>query len=335
MLLSVNFHYLGDELYPFGGIYPISTEKFTQQLEKLGEAFEFVSLGDLLQAVKEHKSLPERSCLITFDDGLKCQFDLALPILEKKGIPAAFFVIPQTMTEKKVCNVHKIHKLRAAFEPVEFRKKVDTSLSILFRESIAGLLAGREQEPVQKYRYDNPEQAELKYVLNNVLSEEQKDQLVGVLFSEHFGDEKKMADEIYINLDKAKKLFQKGSLGLHSFSHLSLANLDREKLEKEVVAGKAVLEGLVGGEIEAISYPYGSVYDINTEVIEVCKQAGLRIGLTMERSFNVSLDEPLLFARIDTNDAPGGKSPLFEYGEDGSINILGKMGQKRTLFFKE
>jgi peptidoglycan/xylan/chitin deacetylase (PgdA/CDA1 family) len=258
-----------------------------------------------------------------------------MPILEKKGIPAAFFVIPQTLTEKKVCNVHKIHKLRAAFEPVEFRKKVDASLSLLFGSSIASLLAGREQEPVRKYRYDNKEQAELKYVLNNVLSEEQKDRLVGVLFSEHFGDETKMANEIYINLAQAKNLFQKGSLGLHSYGHLSLANLDRKNLEKEVVAGKAVLEDLVGGEVEAISYPYGSVYDINTEVVEVCKQAGLKIGLTMERAFNISLNEPLLFARIDTNDAPGGKSPLFEYGAGGSINILGNMGQKRTLFFKE
>ena len=37
--------------------------------------------------------LPKKSCLITFDDGLKESYENGLPILDDMGIPAAFFII--------------------------------------------------------------------------------------------------------------------------------------------------------------------------------------------------------------------------------------------------
>src|SRR2546421_7479219 len=40
--------------------------------------------------------------------------------------------------------------------------------------------------------------------------------------------------------------------------------------------------------------------------------AGFRVGFTMERALNRTLEEPLLLGRLDANDAPGGKRPLDE-----------------------
>jgi hypothetical protein len=56
-----------------------------------------------------------------------------------------------------------------------------------------------------------------------------------------------------------------------------------------------------------ISYPYGSAAAVDRPVAEAAGRLGYRVGLTMERAYNRSLLEPLLLARVDTNDAPGGK----------------------------
>ena len=60
----------------------------------------------------------------------------------------------------------------------------------------------------------------------------------------------------------------------------------------------------------------------------------LRIGFTMERSLNTSLEDPLLLARVDTNDALGGKQPMMSV-RDGSLQIADGMGAGRKRYFDE
>ena len=54
----------------------------------------------------------------------------------------------------------------------------------------------------------------------------------------------------------------------------------------------------------------------------------------MERAFNISLKNPLLFARMDTNDVIGGKYSTFDF-ENNKINIFGKATMGRKIYFKE
>ena len=56
---------------------------------------------------------------------------------------------------------------------------------------------------------------------------------------------------------------------------------------------------------------------MSRDVALACSNSGLRIGFTMERAFNRTLKEPLLLARADTNDVPGGRRPRFQITKDG------------------
>jgi len=95
-----------------------------------------------------------------------------------------------------------------------------------------------------------------------------------------------------------------------------------------------IIENLTGIFIESISYPYGGILDVDNRVIDVCKQNGFKLGFTFERSFNTSLSEPLLLARADANDIPGGKNPLFEI-LDKKIIVSDNFKNKREVFFRE
>ncbi len=140
--------------------------------------------------------------------------------------------------------------------------------------------------------------------------------MVDTIFRQLVDDENEFIEKFYLSENQIKHLYDLGYLGLHSYRHGSLAGLSEEMLRADICKNKAHLEGLVGGRVESISYPYGSKYDINSDVVRICKEAGVKLGFTKERACNTTLRDPLLLARADTNDVIGGKYPLFQMDGD-------------------
>lgn len=111
--LVATFHYVGMPETPFAGIHGLSGDQFRAAVTKLAEAWNVVSLADLRRYLSADAPLPDRCCLITFDDGLRCQFEVALPILEDLSLPAVFFVMGAPYARNAAAIVHKLHYIRA------------------------------------------------------------------------------------------------------------------------------------------------------------------------------------------------------------------------------
>jgi len=68
----------------------ISPEKFEKQIKYLKENnFKFLTIQDL----EDINNIPNKSVLITFDDGYKDNFITAIPILKKYGASSIFFIV--------------------------------------------------------------------------------------------------------------------------------------------------------------------------------------------------------------------------------------------------
>jgi peptidoglycan/xylan/chitin deacetylase (PgdA/CDA1 family) len=65
----------------------------------------YCSINDIVQALDNKGSLPEKACLISLDDGLRCQYEVALPILDDLNVPGAFFVMGAPYTKQKATTV--------------------------------------------------------------------------------------------------------------------------------------------------------------------------------------------------------------------------------------
>jgi peptidoglycan/xylan/chitin deacetylase (PgdA/CDA1 family) len=125
-------------------------------------------------------------------------------------------------------------------------------------------------------------------------------------------------------------------IGSHSHYHCPLSILEHQALTDNLLHSRSVLEAVTEQEIRIISYPYGGVTAVSQDVARVARQSGFIAGFTMERSVNRSLTHPQLLARVSTNDAPGGKSPLLVVNEDeGSFVFQPPMTGYRTVFFNE
>ena len=72
----------------------VTTEMFDQQMRYLQEnGYHVITFATLIDSLKSGSELPEKSVIISFDDGSEDQFEYALPALEKYHYRATFFVV--------------------------------------------------------------------------------------------------------------------------------------------------------------------------------------------------------------------------------------------------
>ena len=69
-----------------------SETAFRAQMELLARHYHPVSLDEVVASLDGRKELPKRSVAVTFDDGYADNSEVAMPILNRLGIPATFSV---------------------------------------------------------------------------------------------------------------------------------------------------------------------------------------------------------------------------------------------------
>lgn len=335
IFLSVNYHYIDDEAKYSRGIYPVSPSRLRSELRELGKVFRFVSQEDVLAAVDGRRPLPEYSCLITFDDALLCQYEKALPILDELGIPALFFVNSAPLLEKWPLMVHQIHWCRATLPPEEFLEQFKKSYKELSGKPLDLTALNMTDEKIKEYYpYDAPAEGYLKYLLTRpILEKKLRERVVSSIFSGLVKDAADFCENFYLTPAQVKEFYQRSSLGLHTSTHQPMGSFSKEELRYEIGGNLKDLLKIAGasGGIYSISYPYGTSDSVSEKVLDEVRATGLKLGFTMEQVFNDSLEQPLLFSRLDANDVPGGKYPLFKI-ENGRLEITGEKLRRHRIF---
>ncbi len=330
MLLVVNYHYIGEAKFPHPGIHPLPLRVFRKQIEELARYFEFVAEEDLLAALDGQRGLPEKACLLTFDDGLREQYALAVPVLDDLGVPAIFFVPGQPYLEGRPLAVHRIHYLRSQIEPSAFQQMLFCGCEELgISTGITEVEVGYEG----KYFWDDEKTRKAKYLLNILLTEVEKDRLLSLMEKQASIDGEVYFSSLYMTPEQIEELGQRFAVGTHGYSHTPLARKNRLEIEEDIKRGLTALSPMCGSPV-SISYPHGYEGAISQAVFDTAKSCGLRLGFTTERSFNLTLEAPLALARVDTNDAPAGKRPIILPGKNG-FELEGAMTLGRARFWQE
>ena len=305
-LLVVNFHYFRDEK-PKTGIYPVSSFDFKQQLLQLGKYYRFISQNELCDWISK-KQLPSGNCcMITFDDGFK-EHLCALDMLKKMSIPAVFYVTTQPITESIAHDTHKLHFIYTKFKDEEIFSLLNERFEIN-KYTFANKILDDE------YRYDSVLKKKIKFFLNFVLSDSQRQEVVNYLFSLVVPNERSFVKNLYMDKNDIIQLARLGMLGTHTHTHRALSSLPTTEIKKEIHESIKTLEELTNTRIRSISYPFGGTAAVDQRVANLAKQAGLTFGLTMNRGINEDwhITDNMLLNRVDTNDAPGGKLKSLRY----------------------
>ena len=300
MLIVSNYHYIRKSFEaPYKSIFGVTPKEFKSQLKEFEKSGSFIHPKELLLNADEILGSKEKFYLITFDDGLKEQMNLAMPILDELNIPAIFFVNSVNHEEQKISSVHKIHLIRSQIDS-------NIILEFLDKNHNVKLFKGEFDKAYGTYIYDKKLDAEVKYLLNFKISHALLNEVIDELFNEFMGVEN-LAETLYMSKKDLIELSKRGFLGSHTHNHIPIAKLNDDELIFELKHSKEYLEKVSNSNIDFISYPYGTKEACDQRVAQFAKDVGYKIGFSTIRGNNLNDYNLLLLNRFDCNDLPGSK----------------------------
>lgn len=313
MLLAVNFHYVRPTFNdtPYRGFYGVTPTELKTQLLTLASIGEFVSGEQIKEAILDRRQLPERAIVITFDDGLREQFELALPVLMELNVPAIFFVNTNPIVNHSVETVHKIHLLRSRLS------SSDLMTLIVNCAGNVGMTVNFEidrSRAVAHYRYDEPAVADLKYLLNFMLDQAAQELVINSCFVQQFGNaESAISQRLYMDRDQVRELGKLGYVGSHGHKHAPVGLRISTEVQADIVESLQHLKGWCGDRPCSFSYPYGSRQACPLSSAPILRSLGIQFAFTMERAVNEHFVNPHHLARCACNDVPGGSHSLYKW----------------------
>jgi peptidoglycan/xylan/chitin deacetylase (PgdA/CDA1 family) len=249
---------------------------FKSQIKYLKEKYNIISLEQYVQSCNTGKKLPNKSIIITIDDGYKSNYALAYPILKEFDIPATIFLTTDFIDNNNFLWVDrleyainktdqdKLHFLRDGKEynfPLKDRRD-----KILCNEFIKKELKKTQNESIEK----NVDQIEVG--LKKKLSESRS---VPVIYNPlEWKDIQEMVQNSKIDI------------GSHTHKHLILSRHDKEVIREELVLSKNIIEKKTGINTGLFCYPNGALGDFNLETLQLIREAGYTCALTTVNGTN-------------------------------------------------
>ena len=228
---------------------------------------------------KQNKLKNNEVCL-TFDDAIKCQIDIALPILEELKIKSFFFVYT-SMFEGKPDNLEIFRFFRTKyFNNINefydnFYKVLDKDLKSFFEKN-----RNKIKEKKMKFPFYTIDDIKFRLVRDVFLTKSQYDENMFKMIKQKNLNYKEFYKMLFFQKSDLQKLNNLGHLiGLHSHNHPTLLeklNLDEQKNEYEKCL--SLISSILSkpkNEIKYMSHPCGSY---TNDTLEVLKELGIELG---------------------------------------------------------
>ncbi len=263
-----------------GGIVQ-STEVFQGQMELLAREFRPVALDRLARFVKGEQDLAEHAVAVTFDDGYRDNYEQAMPILNRFGIPAAFYITVDCVERRKL---PWPSRLRFSFRTTSQREFSD--------ESGHRWSLGSPEERERAYRgvCDQVSKLAGAALENRVARMEQA--LEAQLSSD--------SGRLMMTWEQVKQLAQRGHIvGSHTMTHPNLAFVALEEVRRELRESKQCMEAHVNAPVQHFSYPCPALFPNWTEqTVEESRRVGYQTAVTTSTGLTRRNDNPLGLKRV-------------------------------------
>lgn len=278
-LLFHRFHQSGSKSPSQGSITEIEFDKILNYvgIERIKDSREWL-------ARIERGGLENTDLCITFDDGLKCQIDIALPILDRYNIKAFWFIF-SSVFEGGV-DKNEIYNRFAVSEFNDFDSFVDSFLSQLsLPESIFADEPYLEYYENTKAHHDFYSENDLKfrYVRSYFFSRDQFEHEMDKFLTKRKRSISEIADRLWMNNDDLRRLHQEGHvIGMHSYSHpYVLKNLQKDEQEAEYVKNLEHIATTINHPVSSMSHPLNS---FGPETLDILTSLNVTCGFRADNS---------------------------------------------------
>lgn len=224
-------------------------------------------------------TLPARAACITFDDGYADNHHVALPILQRHGLTATFFIATGFVDGGRMWNDTIIETVRACQAPV-----LDVSALGLCSHALGTVAA--QQAAIAALI------GQIKYrpVAERISLTEDIAKLAKV----------QLPKNLMMTSAEVKAMRQAGmQIGAHTVSHPILAKLTDEQASAEIGDSKRFLEQLLGERIRVFAYPNGKPgEDYSPQSVEVVRSLGFDAAVSTQWGASQMGDDLLQIKRF-------------------------------------
>lgn len=309
-LTIVMYHYvrpLAEGRFQLAGL---DVALFEEQIDYLARHYHIASGAEVVAALRGETELPDRSVLLTFDDGYKDHYVHAFRIMRERGLPGVFFVPSAPVLERSILNVNKIHFVLAATDrPDLLADQIDREVEqMAAAEGLRSIAEYRAEFKVPN-RFDPPETNYVKRMLQLALPAHVSGAIADRLFRTIVTqDTIGFAEELYLSTGDAREMLDGGmEIGTHTHSHPWLSALSAGEQRNEITNSLNLLDAIgVPRDGFLFAYPYGGY---SAETVDLLAALGCALAVTTEvRKARMPGDRALTLPRLDTNDMPKSRS---------------------------
>ena len=283
LLTIVTFHrVLPDEAraeYPLGQI-AVSVAEFEWMVEFLNQHFTCDTLSGVCSRWGAGDRPSKPLLALTFDDGQLDNFVHALPVLERAGVQATFFVPVEAIDRNE-----PLWHDQLAFAAVRLLKTD--------RPAALGMLA---EMRLGGWAEDDLTAAAQVVARSKGLTELERRALVDRI-ERAAGGASRPAWDGMMSWEHLRAMAANGhEIGSHSLSHPLLPGVGPEQLEREVAGSRGRIRAELGVPCESFCYPNG---DHDERVVDAVRRAGYRQAVLTAWGPNRRGTDPLLLTRCD------------------------------------
>jgi len=255
-------------------------ESLRAQVEWLSNHVHVLTLHELIAQVQTGSPWRGPVALLTFDDGYRDNFDVAVPILRERNVPATFF-IPTAFLESPrlpwwdhvayVIKLTQMRQLTLDRNPAGSGGAPPLVIDLeIMPRSVAIMTI------VRAFLDDTI--ADEQWFLHQLSTRAEVD-------VDHDG----LGRALSMTWDHVRAIADSGAgltVGSHAHSHHKLAGLDDESQRNELTRSKRILEDRLGREVTALAYPYGwpGTYTPSTKLLAA--EAGYCLAFTSRAGVN-------------------------------------------------
>lgn len=246
----------------------VTTAMLERHIDWLARRYSIVSLDEIGLHLESDSPFSKPAAAITFDDGYSDVYHHAFPLLKKKGIPAAVFIVTGLTETGRVPIFDRLYfQLRTLEE--QGADPANTFIAAL--RSL-----GYGADPFTRLIASGREPFRLMTVVLNALPQKQVEAVLA-LIEERVPLWKEALEEMSpMTWDMVRAMHKAGiTIGSHTVSHSLLPAETIETVRFEVMRSKRMLEANLGTAVNHFAYPDGR---FNSAVIKAVKSAGYRFG---------------------------------------------------------
>lgn len=241
-------------------------EQFEDQIVFLKNNFNIITFSDYCEKYLSNNLIPDKTVIITFDDGYRNNYTDVYPILKKYNIPATIFLTAGLVSTDNLLWFDELSYILMACCQ---HKSLEVSV---LGENIFFNLGSIESN---RYAY-----RKIVKLFKRLSNNERIDELQSIKKKLSIDFQSARNSRILLNWSEIREMNENGiEFGSHSLTHPILTSMSDAESKLEIMNSKCIIEKQLGNKCIVFSYPNGSYSDREMRYVE---NSGYKLAVSYE-----------------------------------------------------